>query len=260
MLNNKIGRWYILIAVIGIIILAVIALSGKAPLQGMTGKVIVSPPVCSVPTKIVLVRHAETSWNVLGIMQGNANLPLDANGTAQEQMLANSTRNKTVNVVYSSPRDRAYDTAVAIASAHQLPVKVEDDLREIGNGIYTGYKPSQVPSDINFSFSTNPDFALPSGVPNTANLQDPSFVKGIYFEGESLNMAANRSWNELTDIAKDHCGKNIVSVTHGGIIQIALTKAHGLPMTQYSSFKVPIASQTVLEFEPNSSVFVLPDW
>ena len=59
---------------------------------------------------------------------------------------------------------------------------------------------------------------------------------------------------------KDNCGENIVSVTHGGIIQVALTKVNGLPVTQYTSFKVPVASQTVLEFEPNSSVFVLPDW
>lgn len=215
---------------------------------------------CSVPTKIILIRHGQTSWNVLGILQGNADVPLDATGIAQAQMLANSTYNKTVNVVYSSPLSRAYDTAQAIASVHQLPVESEEELREIGDGIYTGYQSSQIPLEIRYSWSKNPDFAMPSGVPNTTNLLDPSYVNGIYFEGESLNMAANRSWDELTDIAKEHCGENIVSVTHGGIIQIALTKVYGLPVTNYSSFKVPTASQTVLEFEPNSSVFVLPDW
>jgi broad specificity phosphatase PhoE len=226
----------------------------------LPGQPISDASKCSVPTKIVLIRHGQTSWNVLGLLQGNADVPLDATGVAQAQMLANSTYNKTVNVVYSSPLSRAYDTAKEIADLHQLPVEVRGNLREIGVGIYTGYQTSQIPSDVRISWSTNPDFAMPSGVPNTTNLLDPPYVENIYFEGESLNMAADRTWHGLTNLAKQHCGENIVSVTHGGIIQIALTKVYDLPVTQYSSFKVPTASQTVLEFEPNSSVFVLPDW
>jgi len=75
---------------------------------------------CSVPTKMVLVRHGQTSWNALGLLQGNADVPLDATGVAQAQALAENTSRKIVNVVYSSPLSRAYDTAQAIADAHQL--------------------------------------------------------------------------------------------------------------------------------------------
>ncbi|CAG0968485.1 MAG: hypothetical protein MPEBLZ_04166 [Candidatus Methanoperedens nitroreducens] len=106
-------------------------------------------------------------------------------------------------------------------------------------GIYTGYLNA-------------------SGIPNSTNLLDPSYVTGIYFKGESLNMASERSWDELTDIVEDHCGENVVMVTHGGIIQVALTHVYGLPVTQYRTFTVPTAS--LLEFEPNSSVTVLSDW
>ncbi len=213
-----------------------------------------------MPTKIVLVRHGQTSWNALGVLQGNADVPLDETGVAQAEALANSTYNKTVNAVYSSPLSRAYDTASAIATVHQLPVKVHGNLREIGVGIYTGYKAIQIPSEIRISWNTNPDFAMPSGVPDTTNLLDPSYVEEIYFEGESLNMAADRSWHGLNNLAKQHCGENVVTVTHGGIIQIASTKVKGLNVTEYRNISVPTASQTVLEFEPNSSVFVLPDW
>ena len=215
---------------------------------------------CQVPTKIVLIRHGQTSWNALGPLQGNADVPLDATGVEQARMLANSTYNKTVNVVYSSPLSRAYDTAQAIAGAHNLTVKVHGNFREMGVGIYTGYQTSQIPPGIRISWTTNPDFAMPSGVPDTTNLLDPSYVEGIYFEGESLNMVADRTWHGLTNLAKQHCGENVVTVTHGGIIQIALTEVYGLPVTQYRSFSVPTASQTVLEFEPNASVYVLPDW
>jgi broad specificity phosphatase PhoE len=215
---------------------------------------------CSMPTKIVLIRHGETSWNALGILQGNANVPLNENGSTQAQALANSTYNKTVNAVYSSPLSRAYDTAQGIADMHHLPVKVRGNLREIGVGTYTGYTSSQIPSEIRISWSTNPYFAMPSGVPNTTNLLDPSYVEGIDFKGESLDMASDRSWHSITDIAKQHCGENVVTVTHGGIIQMALTKVKCLNITEYKNIPVPTASQTVLEFEPNNSVVLLPNW
>lgn len=215
---------------------------------------------CSVPTKIILVRHGQTEWNALGILQGNADVPLDSTGVIEAQELADSSSSKTVDAVYSSPLSRAYDTAQAIATEHQLSVNVEDGLREIGVGIYTGHQGSQIPSDIRLSWTTNPDFAMPSGVPNTTNLLDPSYVYGINFEGESLNMVADRTWVEITDIADEHCGENIVTVTHGGIIGITLTQVYDLPVTDYRNYSVETGSQTVLEFQPDSSVVVLDDW
>src|SRR4030065_2204516 len=53
---------------------------------------------CPVPTKMILVRHGQTSWNLLGILQGNANVPLDETGILQAQALAENTSGKTVNV------------------------------------------------------------------------------------------------------------------------------------------------------------------
>lgn len=215
---------------------------------------------CSVPTKMVLVRHGQTSWNALGLLQGGADVPLDATGVAQAQALAENTSRKIVNVVYSSPLSRAYDTAQAIADVHNLPVKVRGNLREMGVGIYTGYRAIQIPSEVRISWTTNPDFAMPSGIPDTTNLVDPSYVEGLYFEGESLNMVSDRTWHGLNNLVKQHCGENIVTVTHGGVIQIALTHVYGRPVTEYSKITVPTASQTVLEFEPDNSVVVLPDW
>lgn len=102
---------------------------------------------------------------------------------------------------------------------------------------------------------------MPSGVSDTTDLLDTSYVEGIWFEGESLNMVSERSWHAgIRNLARQHCGENIIVVTHGGIIQIVLTQVYGLPVTQYRSFTVPNASQTVLEFEPDGSVLVVPSW
>ncbi len=49
------------------------------------------------------------------LLQGKAYIPLNKNGTAQAQALVDRIYSKTVNIVYSRPLSRAYDTAQAIA-------------------------------------------------------------------------------------------------------------------------------------------------
>lgn len=216
---------------------------------------------CSEPTRIILVRHGQTNWNVQGILQGNADIPLDEIGLAQAEYLSQELADKDVDAVFSSHLSRAYETALAIADYHGLRVHKRNNIREIGVGVYTGYTGSQIPLETRIAWATNPDFAFPSGVPDTSELLEPAYVEGIWFEGESLNMVAERSWYAgICNIAKQHCGENVVVATHGGIIKIALTQVYGLPVTKYSTFDVPNASLTVLEFKPDGSLVELSDW
>lgn len=219
-----------------------------------------SGTTCSQSTKVVLVRHAQTRWNVLGLLQGNADLDLDEAGRAQAQTVAHALAGKALDAVYSSPLVRALETARAIAAPHGLSVSARSAMREIGVGIYTGYHPSQIPSEARGAWAKDPDFSMPSGIPDPAGLREPLKVQGVWFEGESLNAVADRSWREIRSVAQQHCRKNVAIVTHGGIIQIALTRAKGLPVTEIRRFPVPNASVTVLEFEPDGAVVVLPEW
>ena len=220
----------------------------------------VSSRTCSKPTRIILVRHGQTSWNEQHILQGNADIPLDETGLAGTETLAQELADKDIDVIISTQLSRAHDTALAIAAPHGLDVRIDDNLLEIGLGIYTGYQGGQIPEETRTSWATDPDFSLPSGIPDTTDLLEPQYVEGLQFEGESLNMAAERSWQGIRDLAQQYCGKNVVVATHGGIIKIALTQVNGLPVTDYSQFSVANGSQTVLEFAPDGSVIVLEDW
>lgn len=248
-MNTKGFRWFILV------ILSVFLLSSSFVQPAVAAR------PCSEATRIILVRHGQTHWNVLGILQGNADIPLDETGLEQAQTLAQEIATKDVDAIYASPLSRAYDTALAIAAPHGLKVHKRGNLREIGLGLYTGYTGSQIPREVRVTWATDPTFSLPSGVPDTTDLLEPEYVEGIWFEGESLNRVAERSWHAgLRNLAKRHCGENVVIAVHGGIIKIALTQVYGLPVIDYSTFDVPNASQTVLEFEPDGSVQVLTDW
>lgn len=215
---------------------------------------------CAQPTTLVLVRHGQTDWNARGLLQGNAEVPLDETGRAQARALAQAVAGKRVDAVYSSPLSRAYETALAIAEARGLAVGRRAELREIGVGIYTGLRPDRIPAEVRTAWSANADVSLPSGVPEATASAEPAYVEGRRFEGESLNMVLERSWQALNDLARLHCAKTVVVVTHGGVIQIALARASGLAVTRYRAFNVANASQTILSFHPDGSVAVLPDW
>jgi broad specificity phosphatase PhoE len=49
-------------------------------------------------TRLILIRHGETDWNVEGRYQGQADPPLNARGLAQARELAEALRGVTLDV------------------------------------------------------------------------------------------------------------------------------------------------------------------
>ena len=61
-------------------------------------------------TRIILVRHGETTWNVEGRYQGQEDTPLSQRGLQQGQLLAEGLRNIPIDLCISSPLQRSYQT------------------------------------------------------------------------------------------------------------------------------------------------------
>jgi broad specificity phosphatase PhoE len=59
-------------------------------------------------------------------------------GIKQVERLGLALKETKIDAIYSSPLKRAFDTAQAIASHHQLAVQVEPDLREMEVGELEG--------------------------------------------------------------------------------------------------------------------------
>src|SRR4051812_47898551 len=95
-----------------------------------------------LPTKLVLVRHAETEANLHQVWQGDLDAPLTSRGLQQlaatAERLAQLHANKPIDLLYVSPLPRARSTASAIALATGLPIVIEDGLREFGLGDWEG--------------------------------------------------------------------------------------------------------------------------
>lgn len=84
--------------------------------------------------QLVLVRHGETTDNVLGVAQGWGNSDLSERGEDQVRRLARRLRSYGATSLFSSPLSRAMATARAIGSALGLEITPLDDLREMNYG------------------------------------------------------------------------------------------------------------------------------
>ncbi len=87
-------------------------------------------------TKLILVRHGETTANVAGRMQGRTNDPLTEHGHQQAEAVARqlADQREEIEVIYSSSLLRAQLTANAISAALDLPVRSRDALQEMHLG------------------------------------------------------------------------------------------------------------------------------
>src|SRR4051794_2156899 len=85
-------------------------------------------------TKFLLIRHAATDTagkKLTGRMDG---VHLNEQGIKQVQHLAERLSNIPVAAIYSSPLERAIETAEPIAKSHQLEIVIQQDFIEIDFG------------------------------------------------------------------------------------------------------------------------------
>jgi probable phosphoglycerate mutase len=85
------------------------------------------------------LRHGETDWNAQGLSQGNVDIPLNPTGLAQARSAAERLRNRGIATIVSSPLARARVTAEIVGEALSLPVRIDDDLREVRFGVQEGH-------------------------------------------------------------------------------------------------------------------------
>ncbi|MDQ6695078.1 MAG: histidine phosphatase family protein, partial [Chloroflexota bacterium] len=100
-------------------------------------------------TRIYLVRHGQTVWNVEHRFQGHLDVPLSDVGRKQAEALALRIGAEPANFssLYSSDLLRAVETAQPISRALSLKIKLLPDLREINGGRWQGSSLDEIERD-----------------------------------------------------------------------------------------------------------------
>ncbi len=85
------------------------------------------------------LRHGETDWNRIGLVQGQVNMPLNGTGVAQALAARETLRDQKIGTICTSPLDRASLTADIVAAGLHVPVKEIAGLKECRFGEREGH-------------------------------------------------------------------------------------------------------------------------
>lgn len=151
-------------------------------------------------TYLYLIRHARSTWNATGRMQGQADPPLDDLGERQAQAVGERLQTAPLAAIYSSPLIRARATAEAIAEHHRLTVQCDERLMERHLGDWaglTGDEANEHSPDVwaNGNWRLN----VPPG-------------------GESFGQVLERAVTVLGAIIAAHPNNRVAVVSHGGTL------------------------------------------
>ncbi len=192
-------------------------------------------------TRLVVIRHGETEWNIQNRFQGHLDSKLTLPGIKQAEAIADILKGEAYDVIYSSNLERAKHTAEIIARKLNMRVYTEKDLREINLGVMQGLKKDEFiikyPEVIS-NYHADPEYVIPGG---ESKLQLYNRVKGI-----------------LAKIIRKHKGHNILLVAHGGVLDCIIRHTFGIPLNKKRNFSLFNAS--INRFTVGNGEWKLESW
>lgn len=88
---------------------------------------------------LLLIRHATNDFVKSGRLPGRTpNIHLNEEGRRQAEALRRLLAPQQIDAIYSSPLERALETALPLAQARKLPVRLVPDLADVDTGALTG--------------------------------------------------------------------------------------------------------------------------
>jgi broad specificity phosphatase PhoE len=180
---------------------------------------------------LLLVRHGQSTWNHEHRIQGQLDPPLSDEGRRQAAQLGRRLAGRQFAGFYSSDLKRAAETARLVGDAVGIQPEPMAELREIYLGSWEGLRTEELAARVPkvwASWTDEPDWDLvPGGEGSVA------FEARV---GAALDTLFNR-----------HTSGDVLVVTHGGVIQIALHHVVGRPGRGIFPFRIQNASVSVLE-------------
>lgn len=154
---------------------------------------------------LFVLRHGETNENITGMLQGDMDTVLNEKGIEQALSVRNKVLENNIDLVISSPRKRAIKTAELAAPS--IPLIIDDRLRSRSHGEFEGKSRDEI------------------------NIRDYwNIKKNIqYLKAESVKDLFDRVESLLKEIKEKYNDKNVLLVTHSGIVRILYYYFNGIP-------------------------------
>lgn len=165
------------------------------------------------PTRICVVRHGETDWNIAGILQGWIDVPLNERGREQSREMAATFATWGFSRVYASPLRRSLENAAIVADKLALaPPTAHPGLKERNFGDIQGVPKAELaelnPLLLEQILKRNPAAEFP--------------------EGEAMDEFAVRVLAAIREIGERHGGERVLVITHGWTMDVVTREVGGL--------------------------------
>lgn len=179
---------------------------------------------------ILLIRHGENDYVKKGRLAGRLpGVHLNKNGKAQAEALAERLKAAPIKAIYSSPLERAMETAQPLADALSLEIQQREGLIEVDFGEWQDQRIK--------GLSRTKPWKVVQLAP--ARFRFPG--------GETFADAQYRMTREIDAIAAQHESKDLIAlVSHSDPIKLAVAFYLGMPLDMFQRLSVSPASVTAL--------------
>lgn len=177
---------------------------------------------------LYVMRHGQTDWNIEERIQGRMDIELNKTGEKQAREASEKVKRYPIDMIFCSPLKRTRKTLEIINPG--IPVFYKEAIIERGWGELEGKKPQELDFPVNDFYDYHKNLELSNG--------------------ESVTTLCNRVWSFLDKLKQEHFDKNILLITHGGVIRAIHAYFNGIG---HEGILLPTGFQNceIREFEYN---------
>ena len=187
---------------------------------------------------IIFLRHGQAINNTQRILAGRTpGIPLTEQGIDQAEKAAKFLEDMNISAIYSSPIERAKNTANIVGKHNSIDVKIDDRLIELDMGKFTG-----VPYDEIFSSHGNVFMKFYKGELEIAH-------NGV----ETFADVKKRVLGMVDHVIENHPDENVVLVTHMDPIKAMLSTV--VSLSPENLFELIIANASLNIFREYNRKF-----
>jgi len=188
-------------------------------------------------TKIIFIRHGDSTGSASDIFCGSIDAPLHEKGVLQAQKVSRRLIGANISAIYSSPMKRTIATSNIIAEHHpNVKTFLTETLKEVDHGKWEGLSKREV------IHKYPEEYREWEADPFTFAPQD----------GESGLGVLNRAMPSIRDIVAKHPGETVAVVSHKAAIRLLIGCFLGFDLRKYrDNLDLSPCSLSIVEFHPN---------
>jgi probable phosphomutase (TIGR03848 family) len=182
-------------------------------------------------TTFALIRHADHALLGHTIVGRAPGVRLSPEGVREAEALAERLEGSSIRALYSSPLERARETAAPIAARLRLEVQIADELNEIDFGEWTNRRLADL-----HELEEWRRFQI---------FRSGSLIPG----GEAVVEVQARMLRLVERLCARHPGQTVALISHGDVIKATLSHYLGVPLDLFQRIEISPASISIVRLE-----------